>query len=179
MKKCPKTSSTIAAIDKHTFFMGTAYLAGLCSKDPSTKVGAVIASPNGELVSTGYNGLPRGADDSEFSRYERPLKYQWIEHAERNAIFNARRVGIPIENCSIYVPFLPCCDCLRAICQVGLKKIFVDKRFQKLSKNLTNNGENKIFYELLSECNVELKPIVVKIPEIKVLLKGVWYSLGE
>lgn len=95
------------------------------SKDTSTKVGAVIVGRNREIRSTGYNGMPRGVNDDVAERYERPLKYKWFEHAERNAIYNAARVGIPVEKCTMYVALYPCTDCARAIIQAGISWVVV------------------------------------------------------
>jgi len=96
------------------------------SKDPSTKVGAVIVGPDHEIRSMGYNCFPRGVNDSAPKRLERPLKYKWVEHSERNAIFNAARVGIPLKGCSMVISWLPCSDCVRAIIQSGIVSIVVD-----------------------------------------------------
>jgi dCMP deaminase len=90
------------------------------SKDPSTKVGCVIVGPSNEIRSIGYNGFPRGIDDNDVERYDRPAKYLWTEHAERNAIYNAVRVGIPLHGCRMYLPWFPCAACARAIIQSGL-----------------------------------------------------------
>lgn len=96
------------------------------SKDRSRKVGCVIVGPNNEIRSTGYNGFPRGVDDDLDERHQRPAKYAWTEHAERNAIYNAARVGTPLEGCTLYGSLLyPCAACARAIIQVGIVKIFV------------------------------------------------------
>ena len=94
------------------------------SRDRSTKVGAVIVGPDNEIRSVGYNGFPRGINDDVDERYERPLKYKYTEHAERNAIYNAGRVGIPLKGCRIYINSLPpCCDCARAIIQSGITDV--------------------------------------------------------
>ena len=121
------------------------------SKDRSTQVGAVIVGPDKEIVSTGYNGFPRGADDEVESRHERPAKYQYTEHAERNAIYNAARLGVSTKGCTIYLRWYPCVDCARAIIQSGIATIvcgapdFEDKRW----------GESfKVTNELFEECGV-------------------------
>jgi dCMP deaminase len=101
-------------------FMRLAEHIGSWSKDRSTKVGCVIVGPNREIRSTGYNGFPRGLDDAPEERHVRPAKYKWTEHAERNAIYNAARVGVSIEGCTMYLPWFPCMDCARAILQSGI-----------------------------------------------------------
>ena len=93
------------------------------SRDKSAKTGAIIADDNRIIRSTGYNGFPKGVNDKVASRYERPSKYLWTEHAERNAIYNAARTGQSIEGCTIYINWFPCADCARAIIQTGLKRV--------------------------------------------------------
>jgi dCMP deaminase len=95
------------------------------SKDPNTQIGCVIAGPAHEIRSTGYNSLPRGIRDDVPERLERPTKYLWMEHAERNAIYNAARCGTPLEGCTLYVEIMPCMDCGRAIVQAGIREVVV------------------------------------------------------
>jgi dCMP deaminase len=97
------------------------------SKDPNTQVACIIVGPDNEVRSTGYNSLPRGLNDNIAERLERPEKYLWIEHAERNAIYNAARAGICTKGCTIYMQGLPCMDCARAIIQSGIIKLVYDK----------------------------------------------------
>lgn len=104
-------------------FLELAYQIGLWSKDRSTRVGAVIVGPDLEIRSTGYNGFPRGVNDDVDERHERPQKYLWTEHAERNAIYNAARFGTPLKGCTLYLMWFPCADCARAIVQVGITNL--------------------------------------------------------
>ena len=92
------------------------------SKDPTTKVGCVIVGPDNEVRALGYNGFPRDFDDVP-ERFERPQKYLWIEHAERNAIYTAARTGVPLLGCRMYTTWFPCVDCARAALQVGLAEV--------------------------------------------------------
>ena len=95
------------------------------SKDRSTKIGAVIAREN-RILATGYNGFPIGCDDEIDERHERPAKYFWTEHAERNAIFSAAAHGIRLEGADIYLMCDSVCgDCARAIRQVGIRRAFL------------------------------------------------------
>ena len=106
------------------------------SKDPNTQHGCVIVGPSHEIRSTGFNGMPRGIheeppcfakpDKKEIQkRYERPTKYLYFEHSERNAIYNAARTGIALEGCTLYVTGTPCVDCARGIIQVGINRVVV------------------------------------------------------
>jgi dCMP deaminase len=106
------------------------------SKDPNTHVGCVIVGPSHEIRSTGYNSFPRGIRDNVPERLERPTKYLWIEHAERNAICNAARAGTATEGCTIYVEIMPCMDCARAIVQAGIVAVVVSgERMQAYSSD--------------------------------------------
>lgn len=94
------------------------------SKDKSSKVGAIAVGPDNEIRSVGYNGFPRGINDDIEERYERPDKYLFTEHAERNCVYNAARMGTSLKDCTMYLQWFPCADCARAIIQSGITKIF-------------------------------------------------------
>lgn len=105
-------------------FMQLAEVVAGWSKDRSRRVGCIIVGSHHEVRVTGYNGFPRGINDSAEERHERPAKYLWTEHAERNAIFNAARVGVALDGCTLYVCTLhPCANCARAIAQVGIARV--------------------------------------------------------
>ena len=106
------------------YYFTIAHAVKLKSKDRHTKIGSVIVGPDGEIVSTGYNSLARGMDDLRPERYERPEKYIWMEHAERNAIYNAARIGVSTKTCEMFMTCdMSCIDCARAIIQSGIIKI--------------------------------------------------------
>jgi dCMP deaminase len=96
---------------------------GQWSKDRSTKVGCVISTPDRQIVSIGYNGFPRGIDDGQDARHSSPTKYLWTEHAERNAIYGAARLGIATNGCEMFLSWFPCMDCARAIVQAGISRL--------------------------------------------------------
>lgn len=100
------------------------YQASLFSKDPNTKVAAILLSQDTHnVLSTGYNGIPRGMNDNIESRWQRPDKYLWVSHAEINSLCSAARNGTPVENCVAVVTLFPCCDCAKALIQAGVKTI--------------------------------------------------------
>ena len=100
----------------------------LKSKDPETKVGCVIVGPDKEIRTTGYNSFPRGIRDNIIERMQRPEKYKWIEHSERNAVYNAARMGTSLKDCISYQSWFPCSDCARALINVGVREIVIDYR---------------------------------------------------
>jgi len=103
-------------------FMKLAEVVSEMSIDPHTKFGCVAVSEDGMQLSTGYNSPPNGVDDS-LVPLTRPEKYMYLEHAERNCIYNAASKGIRLKGCTFYVTGVPCVECLRAMYQVGAKII--------------------------------------------------------
>lgn len=90
------------------------------SKDPRTKVGAVIVNEKKRVVSVGYNGFPRGVHDDEDRYEDRPTKHLFVAHAERNALDNA---PLMVDGCTMYVPLLPCNQCAISIIQKGIARV--------------------------------------------------------
>ena len=93
------------------------------SKDPSTKVGCVVVGADREIRSTGFNGFPRGIEDSEDRLADREEKYPLICHAEENAIMHAARVGVSLKDCTAYVTLPPCTRCARSLIQAGIVEV--------------------------------------------------------
>jgi len=119
------------------------------SKDPSTKVGAVIVDENRRIVSCGYNGLPQGVKDTDERLNNRELKYKLIVHAERNAVLFAER---PVHGCTLYTtPFMPCSVCAGMMIQAGIKRVVAP-----YSDNPRWLEDFKLTEQLFSESGVEL-----------------------
>lgn len=124
-------------------FMQLAQHVGAWSKDRSTKVGCVIVSPLNDILVVGYNGFVRGADDAINHRHERPAKYDWTEHAERNAIYHAARSGIALKGSRMYLPWFPCMDCARAIVQSGIIELIAfapDTKDERWGQQFSNSS---------------------------------------
>ena len=112
------------------YFLRLALEAARMSKDPNTQVGAVIVGPDREIRSTGFNGFPRGIEDSEERLNDRDLKLRIIVHAEMNAVLAAARVGIPVKGCVLYLAATdagglvwggpPCVRCTVEAIQAGI-----------------------------------------------------------
>lgn len=138
------------------YFLGIAEQVKLKSKDQSTQIGAIIVGKDKEIRSTGYNSFPRGLDDSKPERQERPEKYFWFEHAERNAIYNAARMGTPIDGTTIYLTSgPPCADCARAIINSGIRKVYCKSVCTTKNKEKWQESQEKAL-EMLKECDVEV-----------------------
>lgn len=110
------------AVDRE-YLLAAYVLAREKSNDPSTQNGALLvdfsSSSVGIVQASGVNEFPRGVAMSD-ERWQRPAKYQYIEHAERNAVFEAARLGIKTHGLTMYCPWAPCTDCARAIIQSGI-----------------------------------------------------------
>lgn len=105
------------------YFMGIAMLAAKRSKDPNTQVGACIVSQDNIIISTGYNGMPKGCSDDEYP-WERDgdqTKYPYVVHAELNAVLNAN--GRDLRGSKLYVALFPCNECAKAIIQSGISEV--------------------------------------------------------
>src|SRR5204863_7102018 len=76
-----------------------------------------------QILSMGYNGMPRNINENVSDRWTRPLKYKFVEHGERNAIYNAAQSGTPLKDSICVVSLCPCADCTRGIIQSGCKMI--------------------------------------------------------
>jgi dCMP deaminase len=101
-------------------YMKAARQAAKRSPDPSRKTGCVLVLPNGEVRAC--NDFPTGVVLTA-ERLERPLKYSFMEHAERNAIYWCAAQGYRTAHSTMYLPWFPCADCARAIVQSGISRL--------------------------------------------------------
>lgn len=138
------------------YYAEMAKLISVKSKDQSTNIGAVIVGPDEEIRSSGYNSFPRGLDDYRSHRYERPEKYYWFEHAERNAIYNAARHGCSLKDCKMYLNcYVPCADCARGIIQVGIKEIILGQGHVSSQSKWVDQALRSLY--MFRECGVSLR----------------------
>ena len=114
------------------YLMGVALLAAMRSKDPNTQVGACIVDRNHVILSTGYNGFPKGCSDDDFpwERTGEDSKYTYVVHAELNAILNSG--GKDLRNAVLYVSLCPCNECAKAIIQSGISEVvYLSDKYDK------------------------------------------------
>ena len=103
------------------FFLGLAKTYAQKSKDPSTRVGAVIVDQQHRFVSAGYNGFPSKIKDGYERLHDRAVKMTLTLHAENNAIGFAKR---DVTGCTIYTwPFQPCAACSLMIIRDGITRV--------------------------------------------------------
>ena len=121
------------------YFMGIAMLAARRSKDPNTQVGACIVSQDNIIISTGYNGMPKGCSDDVFpwARTGEETKYPYVVHAELNAVLNAN--GRDLRGSKLYVALFPCNECAKAIIQSGVKEVvYLSDKYDGTPMNLAS-----------------------------------------
>ncbi len=154
-------------------YLVLAYEAAMRSPDPSTQNGAVIAyseycdSGGRELNTPAYvsacNQFPQGVRYLP-ERMERPLKYSFIEHAERGVIYEAAKKGIELEGRTIFVPWAACSDCARAIICSGIGKVVTHKRMMDATPEHWKESI-KFAFEMFFEAKIEVVMFEDELPE--------------
>ena len=144
------------------YFMGVSLLAAQRSKDPNTQVGACIIDDQNRILSTGYNGFPHGCSDDDFP-WNRDsalgeTKYQFVVHAELNAILNAR--GKNLAGAKLYVSLFPCHECAKAIIQAGISEVVY------LSDKYSGTVSDIASKRMLNAAGVKLTKLIPTKPEI-------------
>lgn len=139
------------------------------SKDPSTKVGAIIIGPDREVRSMGFNGFPRGIEDTDLRLCDKEKKYKLIVHAELNAILGAARNGTPLKGCSMYVAPIssraehlggpPCIRCTVELIQAGIIEVVGMKQMYDASRWKEDQGYTGLSVALLKEAKVRYREI--------------------
>jgi len=125
------------------------------SKDESTKVGAVITTLDGSPVSWGFNGMAKGIDDTVPERKERPIKYKWMCHAERNAMDLSPRADL--TDCVMFVTFSPCTNCAQSIIQRGIKTVVIDANFTADKSPERWQEDMFVALEMMKEAGVDIR----------------------
>ena len=148
------------------YFMGVALLAAKRSKDPNTQVGACIVDQNNVILTTGYNGFPKGCSDDEFpwNREGEITKYPFVVHAELNAILNAS--GKSLIGARLYVALFPCNECAKAIIQAGISEVvylsdkYADTAGIKASKMMLTAAGVKLthFKPAITDITLDFRP---------------------
>jgi len=106
------------------YFFKMAKLVASQSKDPSTKVGCVVTDSLNRVLATGYNGFPRGVQDTEDRYNDRSVKYKLVVHAEANAVCMAASSGVNLTGATIYITSMPCPECAKLIVQSGIRTVY-------------------------------------------------------
>lgn len=128
-----------------SYFMSIAILSSLRSKDPRTKVGAVIVNEDNHILSTGYNGTPRNMPDEEMpweslgeiNNDILNIKNTYVVHAEANALTHFNGNMRELEKSRMYVTLFPCNECAKLISNYRIKEVIYLQDYLKKSSNAT------------------------------------------
>ena len=131
-------------------YMGMARNMATLSPDAETQVGAIMLSEEGRIVASSFNGFVRGAVDGSLPT-TRPDKYPYIQHAERNILYNCAYEGIRTKNTTVICTLSPCVECLRACFQSGVSTIIFDDLYHSFS--------NTDFYTELDDIFVTVEKV--------------------
>ncbi len=148
------------------------------STDPHTQTGVVIVKKK-KIIARGANHAPRDVILTP-ERIERPLKYSFIEHAERNAIYGAAKKGIKLEGSVMYSPWCPCAECARAIIQAGIEAVVTHKEMDDLSTKHMKIMNHERFWDhsqyyasqMFEEAGLTYTNVSGKIGGVKILFRG-------
>lgn len=143
----------------HERFLQMAHLVASWSKDPSTRVGCVLVDDQRLVRGLGYNGFPRGVDDSHERLHNREIKYLFVQHAEPNAITNASG---QTAGCTAYVTHHPCAQCTGLLIQAGIRCIVTHPPIGGLADRYQESFDAS--RTMMKEAGVEL--ILMDIPYI-------------
>jgi dCMP deaminase len=150
-------------------FLSLAMSHARMSKDPSTRVGAIIVGPDLEIRSAGFNGFPRGVLDEELRLEQKHIKYKLMVHAELNAILAAARIGTPIKGCSLYVSAIdhedtpwggpPCIRCMVEIVQAGIVEVIGQPKNFIVPRWEEDQGFPGVVEIVMSEANITYREV--------------------
>jgi dCMP deaminase len=137
------------------YWLKKAYERALDSKDPSTQNGAIIINGLGFCLSDGVNRFPTGVEDKP-ERWERPLKYKIIEHAERDSIYACAKAGVCTNGHTMVCCWAACADCARGIIQSGIETLVTHKQAADRSPPFWAE-EIAIALQMLEEAGVKVE----------------------
>jgi dCMP deaminase len=136
--------------------MKQVYLAAERSKDPRTKIGAVLVREK-NVIGTGYNGFARKVNDSPDRYNDKPTKYKFVVHAEDNAILTCARLGIPTLGSVLYTNGIPCRECCKSVIQGGITEIVVHKQWPNLTHSQAWVDSIKDSTTMLGEADITIR----------------------
>ena len=134
------------------WYLGLCDYIATASKDPSTKVGSVIIDDKRRIVSTGYNGFPRGIEDSMQRLENREIKYKLVRHAEANSLSFSQRNDL--SGCTLYTSLSPCSACASTLIQHFVSRVVFLRPSDKILERWLEDF--KLAYEILREANIEI-----------------------
>jgi dCMP deaminase len=112
----------------HRHWLEVAQVTAKLSKDPTTQVGAVVVTQDNRQCSIGYNGFAMGIEETP-EKWQRPTKYEYVIHAELNAILNC---PFDHKGCKLYLTLQPCHRCIEMVLNSGILDVYYLKEYENL-----------------------------------------------
>lgn len=150
--------------------MKQVYLAAERSKDPRTKIGAVLVKDK-NIIGTGYNGFARKVKDLPIRYNDRNIKYAFVVHAEANSVLTCARLGISTTGSILYTCGVPCNECMKSIIQGGIIEIVIHKQWPEMDSDK--------WREAIRISNIMLEETGIKIRKLDSLLGMMGYLDGK
>ncbi|PIP59695.1 MAG: dCMP deaminase [Verrucomicrobia bacterium CG_4_10_14_3_um_filter_43_23] len=124
------------------YFMATAMLIASRSACDRLHVGCILVSEGdhkNRIIAAGYNGFLPGAPHNSVVRDGHELA---TVHAEQNAITDAARRGVTVQNSQAYLTHYPCVHCSKMLIAAGVKtiKYHFDYKNDPLVQQLLNDS---------------------------------------
>lgn len=143
-------------------FLREVYLVAEQSRDPRTKVGAIIVK-DGDIISSGFNNFPRKVKDLESRYLDKEQKRQFVVHAEANAVHNCARKGMSCLGGIMYTQGVPCSECAKVIIQGGISKVIIHNEWPHLNHIDNWRKSNDLTLTMFKEAGVVIKSIAIKL----------------
>jgi dCMP deaminase len=143
-------------------FLREVYLVAEQSRDPRTKIGAIIVK-DGDIISSGFNNFPRKVKDLESRYLDKELKRQFVVHAEANAVHNCARKGMSCLGGIMYTQGVPCSECAKVIIQGGISKVIIHNEWPHLNNIDSWRKSNDLTLTMFKEAGVVIESIAIKL----------------
>lgn len=152
------------------YFLGLAKAVSQRSHDIHTQHGCIITDKQHRVLGVGYNGFPKGLDDSQLPT-SRPEKYDWMVHAERNALANC---VVRPDDATAYVTGQCCNDCIMALWQEGITKVVMANNH---GTHKFDENAKKIFDKFVSLSKIEISYVDADLNWLKLLFVNRAYGV--
>lgn len=152
LARIPEITENDTELGKYARFLPIAYSFAAMSKYPGTRVGCIILGKAYQVLSSGWNGAPRGSEADVDGRLgDRDTRLSWACHAEANAIANAARSGTALDGATLICTLMPCMACAKSIVQSGIIRVLCPPPDNPLWE-----AEFKLSRDLFNEVGVDL-----------------------
>lgn len=168
-----------AAIKSSPYILSQTYHIATKSKDKSTQLGSILINSKGVVIGSGVNNFPEFVLQS-VDRYQRPHKYYYTEHAERDCIFKAVKSNQNVNGSIMFCPWFACADCARSIIKCGVKCVIGHLPIFEFSELTSHSGWGDSIvaaFNMFDEVGIEYGVYTEPLPNTpKILVNGKYFD---